>query len=268
MNGMTQNSIGATAERRSELLTKARRTRFKWINDAYDGEMNLPKHADPNLAEKIPASVPLQRILDYLTDTVADGEVVSVQALVPPATQEDFDDSVPIPQYTPSVSPYEVFLQKLKHPLALDIVKNMQQFVTRLEVHIRDENRNSRGLTKEQYQEQMDSLWAYFSQIFELMREVPLWQNESPKEWETTKTSCEKFLFIKLYSSLFATDTEDTMQDEVVAEKLQALKFLQAEHLDIRVLIGKDISILDPAIKALKKIGQAKAPIDKVYATL
>ena len=145
-------------DRKAELLAIARRSRIQWIRSAAAPATTIlpppttaiTANAAAELA--IPGAASLQHLFDFLTEVVADGETVSVDALLRQveADQGDVDDdgnAVPATATTTGDVlyrlgstddyTYAVFLDQLCAREAIDVVKAMQQFVTKFETAVR-----------------------------------------------------------------------------------------------------------------------------------
>jgi hypothetical protein len=278
----------ATPERRAELLVLARKSRLKWILDGADYTLAHPHQDSVDFFRKVPAATCLQNILNFLSDLASDGEKISIETLAPPdSLDEDRDESAPIPTYESGTSPYLIFLEKLKHPDAIDIVKMLQQFVTKIDITVSQSRNASRGLTSsnDSDDEVAKEIWAFLHQVQSNMRSNPLWVNESVPQWERTIQSSEKFLLTKLYNTLFFPDPLSRQHDEELSQRIQSLSFLTPEHLDTRCLsqawslrgqaIRKDSGVIEVdgdegsgvarAVATLLRMQDERNPIDKVH---
>jgi len=147
----------AKKRRATDLLALARRSRLKWIGEASDNirlqNKGSPKEVALSLQTKIPAASCVQSVLTLLSDIVADGEVevdVHTLALGLPE-EEDFQDDILLaedlmvedegggeePRKEGRKKPYDRFLDNLRRPQAVPIVKALQQFVSRFEAKVR-----------------------------------------------------------------------------------------------------------------------------------
>lgn len=150
-------------KRATDLLALARRSRLKWIGEASDRNNgnNVQSKRTPTssrevslqIQTKIPAANCIQSVLNLLSDIVADGEVeidVNTLSLGLPDEEEfpdnamidiedpkEDDDESEIEKNKTKNTPYEKFLEKLKRPQAVQIVKSLQQFVSRFEAQVR-----------------------------------------------------------------------------------------------------------------------------------
>lgn len=223
-------------ERKLELLGLARRSRLQWILEA-GGKLKYQSSKDDS-GRKIPASECLQSILNFLTDVVNDGEIVGVESLAPhECLDEDHDMNMPIPKYDDGVPHYAVFLEKLKHPNAIDIVKSLQQFVVTTENKVRERLDSSLSdiSSDGSFESDIaDEIRAFLETQYEEMRENELWARESFPQWEKSMECTEKFLFVKMYDSLFGTNILDAEKDETLHERIKSLAFLSPEHLDMK----------------------------------
>lgn len=237
--------------RRAELLQIARRSRIKWVLDekdveylkAQDGKEDERTISD-SLKNKIPAAECIQNVLNFLTDVISDGEVCDVASIAAGIIDyDDFDDV----QYNllkhkdPNVTDtYNEFLNKLTLPASTEVVKSMQQFVTKFFADYHNAKANPAPMepvaepTEEELQSWPARVWTFLDHTNDSMKELPVWSHESVVQFEATCTHCEKFIFAKLYPVLFATDIEDPTQNERIKERIDSLIFLTAEHLDIK----------------------------------
>jgi hypothetical protein len=310
----------STPERRAELLRLARKSRLQWILSGLDDEhkKNFLKYPSAELYRKIPAAECLQNVLTFLTNLVNDGEIVSIEALVPPeGLDEDYDEKIPLPSYETShnssggpLNGYLMFIEKLKHPYSIDIVKLLQQFITKVEVMIRLENQRLLSSAPLSFSLQRSSAaapipaedidekiakdtWAFLKQVHGNMRDNILWKDETEEQWNQSMNSVEKFLFIKLYDSLFGNDAQLLEQDERIQERIESLSFLSPDHLDMKSLQdewtrrrthseealevtaaggvvaekGSEQLTIGSVVKRLRDISLARCPADKVIST-
>ena len=242
------DTLGA---RRAELLQIARRSRIKWVLDEKDVEYLKAQDGSEDdraisdtLKNKIPAAECIQNVLNFLTDVISDGEVCDVASIAAGIIDyDDFDDV----QYNllkhkdPNVTDtYNEFLNKLTLPASTEVVKSMQQFVTKFFADYHNAKANPAPLeplaepTEDELQSWPTRVWTFLDHTYDNMKELPVWSHESPVQFEATCTHCEKFIFSKLYPILFATDIEDPTQNERIKERIDSLIFLTAEHLDIK----------------------------------
>jgi hypothetical protein len=144
---------------------------------------------------------------------------------------------------------YNEFINKLVLPVSTDMVKLMQQFVTKFFADFQMEKdptmvppvSHLTPLTpaeqeEEEFQTWSSRIWSFLDHLHETMRALPVWKHETPANFDVSKAHCEKFLYIKLYPVLFASDVEDVMLNERTKERIESLAFLTTEHLDIKGL--------------------------------
>jgi len=293
----------ALAARRAELLQVARRSRIKWVVDEKDVEFSKKESKEEELTisetlkNKIPAAECIQNVLNFLTDIINDGEQCDVAAIAAGIIDyDDFDDV----QYnllkhkdSNTVDTFNEFLNKLTLPAATEIVKSMQQFVTKFFADYHAAKANPAPVepvaepTEEELQSWPTRVWTFLDHTYESMKGLPVWSHESAAQFEASCTHCEKFLFGKLYPVLFGTDIEDPTHNERIKERIDSLIFLTAEHLDIRcapllyeqyhkthaarakgqhALSEQEIllEVLEQPISFLTDMGAAKCPQDKL----
>lgn len=293
--------------RRNELLQIARRSRIKWVveekealvEDSGDTKTNDPLKVSESLQAKIPAAKCIQNVLNFLTDVVADGEQCDVASIAAGIIDyDDYNDD----QYSrltnrDSTKPdtYNDFIGKLILPASTELVKSMQQFITKFLADFQASKVNPLPVepqpepTDEELQSWPSRVWTFLDHVYENMKELAIWSEESVQQFEVTKTHCEKFVFSKLYPVLFSSDVEDILQNERTKERIESLGFLTAEHLDIKCvkalyeqyvkkqntkpkehLQSQDYDflndILEQPIKFLLELNIAKCPQDKLTA--
>jgi len=128
-------------ERNAEFLKLARRARTKWILDTLDmtSLAQATNNINNNINNKtIPGIECIQNTLDYLTDIIGDGSTISVDSLLLGLNDYDIDDNddsydINIDSNSNNWSPFLQFIAKLRHPSCKEIVKSMQQFVSKFE---------------------------------------------------------------------------------------------------------------------------------------
>jgi hypothetical protein len=153
---------------------------------------------------------------------------------------------------------YKLFLYKLLQPDAIEILKSLQQFVSKFQSYsldiVQDSNKGfydkflSAPSTASSItfppnpsgrREQEDSMviWRFLEGTHQQMRDSKGWSSETAAEFEASKLSCEKLVFSKLHKALFSPEegwaTEGSM-DERTKERIRSLAFITAEHLDLR----------------------------------
>ena len=194
--------------RRKELQYHARLARLKWISSA---AISSPTsfRSEPVLSEdsNLPAAECLQQILNYLTESAGDNEVISVESLVSNYDLTcEAEKEIKLPTFPEGMDPYFIFIEKLKHPIANDIVKSLYAFVGKIESSMKTYKSNNAGLiTDSQHETQAENIRNYHKKITKQMKENSLWSCESSDEWEHTLDSVERFIFTKLYDTLTNT---------------------------------------------------------------
>ena len=279
-------------DRKGELLQFARRSRIKWILDA--AERRAAQDDDPTATKRtilplspvqtnIPAASCIQEVLSLLDEFVGDGELVNVDSLVLGLPEDDTDDMYyECIDASSSKSPYMIFLDRLRSNKATEIVKSMQQFVTKFDnsvstlkslpstllssSSVATTNDTAAAITNED--DKVLTIWTFLDHLFEELRQCSVWSQETDTEFAVTKISCEKFLFVKLHKFLYNTDVEDAYNNTKLCEKLASLSFLMPIHLDIKSLsaftTGQIDSIFESATQELRDMYRFNNPIDKV----
>lgn len=110
-------------------------------------------------------------------------------------------------------------------------------------------------------------IWTFLDHIILEMHQNPLWSStpiEDKVAWEEMRSMVEKFIFIKLYPSIFGREYEDLVMNQRIRDKVESLSFLTPEHLDIKSLIDVGDSIFDEPVLILQALGNEKSPGDKI----
>lgn len=281
-------------QRREELLSIARKSRLRWILEAREKDISQAKKASQKREDsaefykKVPAAGCLQTVVNFLVDVTADNgddyEHISIEALCPSdAVDDELLDlsSDDVPSYdNESMTPYAIFLDKLKHSSATEVVNMLRKFVTKIEVYIRDSDYNSQvSLTqKSMPTEKLDipnEIWNCIDLAVSSMKENFLWSSESALQFSQTVESLEKFLFHKLYPSLFPrVAKKNAERDEALKERISSLAFLEPEHLDMRSMVkvspDREVKVADLKQKykskeAVTTNAQTKGLLEAVY---
>ena len=128
-------------DRNADFLKLARRARTKWILDVLDTKSLAQATNNVNNTidnRSIPGIECIQNTLDYLTDIIGDGSTISVDSLLLGLNDYDIDDDDDnyennFNSNSNNWSPFLQFIVKLRHPVCKEIVKSMQQFVSKFE---------------------------------------------------------------------------------------------------------------------------------------
>ena len=255
---------GEYLNRRAELLYLARKTRLRWLGEA-SGENEAALGARTaemeNLLSSMPALRCLEDVLGFLTDITNDSEAVQLTALIsahalPDEDEDEDEDSSSLANMTP----YACLLAKLKRKSSTEIVKTMQSFVQGVEIEMR--GADFAESIDEKLGAVATTIWAFLKKILGIMRDDPSWKEESNELWDKTKDYVEKFLFTKLHKTLFV---EDPAGDREMEDRMDTLRFLSPEHLDIRSVVGDGVAALEIPIQILQDtFSTAVNPSDKV----
>ena len=220
---------------------------------------------------KVPAASCLQEIINFLVDmTVIDDdkddengnvvmnekEYIDIETLAPSDTLDDelvevsLEDISTYDNMNNEMSSYSIFLEKLKHSSASDIVQNLRKFVTKIETYIRDGSYNSHIVTiqptvtstimsksttiSDIKLDIAQEIFDIMEQTEQLLRKNILWSSETTSQFNETMISLEKFIFRKLYYCLLPQIVKkNSDRDEMLRERIVSLSFLDPEHLDI-----------------------------------
>ena len=230
------------------------------------------------VAEILPSAL---RALDYLSHQLeVHGELdVGYDA---PASMQSSDIPYPTHDGMPGASAYDVLLAKLKHPSAAEIVYLLKGFVSKMERLSADDiaARVSSEVAAERPSQLIHSF--LFSRLAPKMRSCPLWchASEPPDIWAQTQVAIESFVHHKIAHIIFgisaatggpavAAGPAGEASDEAFAARIDALGFVDAEHLDIkslRVGEGQESQVVqwDSAIDKLRRMSAEFGPSAKI----
>ena len=220
---------------------------------------------------QLPANETLQKLMNFLTDIVDDGERFDVgtlniadgEDLSGANPSEDLDADI-ITIRTP-MGQFDLFLNKLLQLQAVEFVKSLQHFVSKVTASVWRSRKDVAALNKlkaaasgsfstdhlatltmsssiasrlsaaEELNlgELASIVWSYLDELLLQMKQSPLWMEESSVQFEQTSKHCERFLFKQLHSSLCAASSV-AADDQRTHDRISSLQFLSAEHLDIR----------------------------------
>lgn len=209
--------------------------------------------------------------MNFLTDIVDDGErfdvgtlnISDVEDLSGTNPSEDLDADI-ITIRNP-MGPFDLFLNKLLQLQAVEYVKSLQHFVSKVTASVWRSRKDVAALSKLKAAtsghsstdylatltmsssiasrlsgadelnlgELASIVWSYLDELLLQMKQSPLWLEESAQQFEQTSKHCERFLFKQLHSSLSAASSV-AGDDQRTHDRISSLQFLSAEHLDIR----------------------------------
>ncbi|CAN0022733.1 unnamed protein product, partial [Phaeothamnion confervicola] len=150
---------GVDTRRRNELLVEARRKRIAWVEEARgvgdDGDARAngagnggadcgrggrssggsgggsSARPEEQLVRALPSAAAFVEFLGTLAGDAEECGGGDLRAALRPHVLADVDvgDDQPIPVHRPGLAAYDLLLDKLRHPLAADLVKTIQQFM-------------------------------------------------------------------------------------------------------------------------------------------
>ncbi|CAA7027076.1 unnamed protein product [Microthlaspi erraticum] len=148
------------------------------------------------------------------------------------------------------------FLERMREPSAGDFVKSIKSFIVTFSNNAPDPEKDS------------DAVQEFFSKMEAAFRAHPLWSGCSEEELDTAGDGLEKYIMTKLFTRVFASNTEDVIADEKLFQKMSLVQqFISPEHLDIQPAFQNETSWL-LAQKELQKINMYKTPRDKLMCIL
>mmetsp|Transcript_4943 Transcript_4943/g.31629 ORF Transcript_4943/g.31629 Transcript_4943/m.31629 type:complete len:560 (+) Transcript_4943:2479-4158(+) len=155
-----------------------------------------------------------------------------------------------------SVEPtFNVFLDKMAHPNAVDLVRSIKSF---LQWYNRNQPPVDLGSQKvQQFLQQMEAS----------VRKHPLWREGKPEDVEAAMEGLEKYVMIKLYDLCFGVSADDKERDALLSAKIGALDFVKPSNLEIPPRHWDESSWV-LAQKELQNVNQYKAPGDKLICVM
>lgn len=246
-------------ERRAELLKLARRSRRLWL---YDGCSDSDLKALSECVERrvgksfgverneVPGAKGLQAVLDHLTDVVGDDVHIAVESLLPTFEvdiDEDLDgQSNTLPVYDASMVeayPYAVFIDRLCHSTAAEIVRGLQHFVKKVgsggggngsEGGASGVLNSDTSSGPELHRARARSTWEHLDGVAAQMKVHVLWTEQSTEEWARTLLCLERLAFGKLRVATYSSTPEEDIADRQFAEHLGAIDFVEPSHVGIK----------------------------------
>ena len=148
------------------------------------------------------------------------------------------------------------FLEKMKDPLAHDLVKATKIFIRKF-LH-----------TPLSVEEQEMAVRSFLDSAYENILGHELWRDETDEEIENAQEGMEKYLMHKLYSVAFCNvESGDEEGDKLLSERIKQLDFIRPEHLDITDSPYNQVTF-ELAKKEFMKMNDFKAPRDKLICIL
>ncbi|CAN8258733.1 unnamed protein product [Cochlearia groenlandica] len=148
------------------------------------------------------------------------------------------------------------FLERMRNPSAGDFVKSIKSFIVSISNNAPDPEKDCAAAQE------------FFSRMESAFRAHPLWSGCSEEELDSAGDGLEKYVMTKLFTRVFASNTEDVISDEKLFQKMSLVQqFISPESLDIQPTFQNETSWL-LAQKELQKINMYKAPRDKLVCIL
>ena len=290
-----------SGERLPTLLSEARKQRCLWVEDSRTGSGGVLDDDRRNLsadnentnnqatasslqfldgspaADALPSAL---KALEYISEQLEiHGEADMAYT---PAGMAISDIPYPTHEGMKGSTPYEVLLAKLKHPSAAEIVYLLKGFVNKIErMSTEDISVRANSSVSAERISHMIHTFLY-SRLAPKMRGCPLWchTSEPPDIWSQTLVAIESFVHHKIAHKIFgvaassegpavAAGPAGGANDEVFAARLDALGFVDAEHLDIKSLqsnqkSGAQVVNWDSAVEKLRCMSAEFGPSAKI----
>ena len=188
---------------------------------------------------------------------------------------------------------YNDFLEKLRSPAALDVVRRIKEFVFGLLSRTRVDLPAPRGsaadagdardadpwtpAAPDEDAPEPGSLEPFREDVADFLaseeahvRAHALWRGASPAEWTSAREGLEKFVMMKIHSRAFAPTAAHRARDAELGARLAALRFVEPRHLDLGDELADDMvaSAWATAADELRKMDAYKAPRDKLVCVM
>ncbi|XP_048598420.1 vacuolar protein sorting-associated protein 9A isoform X1 [Brassica napus] len=148
------------------------------------------------------------------------------------------------------------FLERMRKPSAGDFVKSIKSFIVSFSNNAPDPEKDS------------EAVQEFFTKMEAAFRAHPLWSGSSEEELDSAADGLEKYVMTKLFTRVFASNTDDVISDEKLFQKMSLVQqFISPESLDIQPTFQNETSWL-LAQKELQKMNMYKAPRDKLMCIL
>ncbi|KAJ4883164.1 Vacuolar protein sorting-associated protein 9A [Raphanus sativus] len=148
------------------------------------------------------------------------------------------------------------FLERMRKPSAGDFVKSIKSFIVSFSNNAPDPEKDS------------EAVQEFFTKMEAAFRAHPLWSGSSEEQLDNAADGLEKYVMTKLFTRVFASNTEDVISDEKLFQKMSLVQqFISPESLDIQPTFQNETSWL-LAQKELQKMNMYKAPRDKLMCIL
>ncbi|KAL0736257.1 hypothetical protein Bca4012_012467 [Brassica carinata] len=148
------------------------------------------------------------------------------------------------------------FLERMRKPSAGDFVKSIKSFIVSFSNNAPDPEKDS------------EAVQEFFTKMEAAFRAHPLWSGSSEEELDSAADGLEKYVMTKLFTRVFASNTEDVISDEKLFQKMSLVQqFISPESLDIQPTFQNETSWV-LAQKELQKMNMYKAPRDKLMCIL
>ncbi|CAN7068932.1 hypothetical protein IGI04_041728 [Brassica rapa subsp. trilocularis] len=148
------------------------------------------------------------------------------------------------------------FLERMRKPSAGDFVKSIKSFIVSFSNNAPDPEKDS------------EAVQEFFTKMEAAFRAHPLWSGSSEEDLDSAADGLEKYVMTKLFTRVFASNTEDVISDEKLFQKMSLVQqFISPESLDIQPTFQNETSWL-LAQKELQKMNMYKAPRDKLMCIL
>ncbi|KAF2672224.1 hypothetical protein BT63DRAFT_468213 [Microthyrium microscopicum] len=228
-----------------------------------------------SLISSSPTGLGIESIPKDSTPTPTPSSPVSTRHLAPAPPQPDPDSDQPFD--------FHRFLEQLRHRSADPVARFLRSFL--------------QEFSKKQWMvhEQVKIVSDFLDFISKKMAQCEIWRTVSDAEFDNACEGMEKLVMNRLYSQTFSPEIsppdpiasrgkrrtggapppgrrgqhqEDIERDEVLAQKVRIYSWVREEHLDIKSVSDKGRKFLSLAQQELLKIGNYRAPRDKVICVL
>eukprot|EP00026_Physarum_polycephalum_P001763 Phypoly_transcript_01765.p1 GENE.Phypoly_transcript_01765~~Phypoly_transcript_01765.p1 ORF type:complete len:1002 (+),score=110.49 Phypoly_transcript_01765:82-3087(+) len=115
--------------------------------------------------------------------------------------------------------------------------------------------------------QQAEMTVSFLGEISSYVSSHTLWEDEDEKELVSMREDLERYVFSKIYKSVFSVNPADITKDQFFRERISKLVFITPSHLDINEKFW-NTDLWDAATYEINLMDQQKTPSDKLTCIL
>mmetsp|Transcript_6982 Transcript_6982/g.11072 ORF Transcript_6982/g.11072 Transcript_6982/m.11072 type:complete len:515 (+) Transcript_6982:159-1703(+) len=166
---------------------------------------------------------------------------------------------------------YAEFLDLMREPEALSIVKKLKLFIVSCQLEHSERNADFRGeqdtplLSESDYLKHVENrVISFFEEMELVISEHSMWKDSSERELGYAREGIEKYVCSKLYDILYAMDPDEVAHGKRLEARMDQLReIVTADHLDVPKSCRNEM-VLDLVQEELRKMNQSFSPVEKV----